>query len=519
MSEAMTLRASPNSGFRSSCLKRSLVPLLTLATVLTGGCSRPDTMDTVRAEGVLHVITRNAPSVYYEDREGPTGYDYELASRFADHLGVELRVRLAEGNSEILPVMDQGYAHIGLTGLSENNGWEGRFRTLANGLTSKSVVIYHRGEEHPTDVKALAGSDTMVHLAGETNHLRHVETIRERLPSFLYSVHPDLDAAGILERVESGEFRVAVVDANELALNHVFYPNVKRAFTISEEEAITWLFPLAHDNSLYKEAKAFLAEIRADGTLAHLRERFYGHLGQLGYVGSLTFERHLSERLPQYIDLFRAHGDKTGVDWRLLAAMGYQESNWREDAVSPTGVRGLMMLTRTTAKYVGIDNRLSPEQSIEGGARYFRRVHRQIPDAVPEPDRTWFALASYNVGFGHLQDARQLTRAAGRNPNRWLDVKEFLPLLSQKEWYSKTRFGYARGHEPVIYVQNIRRYYDVLAHRFDLRPDSPTVARATTGDLVLPSAGDQYSVESSTAVTQETTLLLPREMGITPPTL
>lgn len=497
--------------------------LVLLYGSVLSGCSRPDTLATVKAEGVLHVITRNAPSIYYKDREGSTGFDYELAQRFADHLGVELRVRLVDGNSEILDVLDNGYAHIGFTGLSLAHDWNGRFRTLANGLTSGSVVIYHRGLDDRFDsLESLAERDITLHAAAETNHLPHLEQLQTDFPQLNYRIHDGLDAAGILERVESGELPAAIVDANELALNHVFYPNVKRAFAVSDEESIAWLFPVSNDGSLYREARAFFDDIREDGTLAHIRERFYGHLDQLGYVGALTFEKHIRDRLPQYQDLFRTWGDETGIDWRLLAAIGYQESNWRRNAVSPTGVRGLMMLTRNTASHIGIDNRLSAEQSIEGGARYFRQVLGMIPDDVSEPDRTWFALASYNVGFGHLEDARRLAESAGRNPHRWLDVKEFLPLLSQKEWYSQTRHGYARGHEPVLYVQNIRRYYDVLARRFDrITEVAPTtIARSDNGELLPPTDMHDYRVNrEQRGQEQETTLVLPREMGITPPTL
>jgi membrane-bound lytic murein transglycosylase F len=181
-----------------------------------------------------------------------------------------------------------------------------------------------------------------------------------------------------------------------------------------------------------------------------------------------------------------------------------------------------MMLTRNTASHVGISNRLNPEQSIKGGARYFREVRGMIPDDVKEPDRTWFALASYNVGYGHLEDARRLTESGGRDPDRWMDVKEFLPLLSQKKWYSKTRYGYARGHEPVLYVQNIRRYYDVLARRFDeVTGTEPTrVASPETGGLQPPAELLDYRVHRDRrGGERETTLVLPREMGITPPTL
>lgn len=494
------------------------VSLLLVVTSQLSGCSRPDTLETLKAEGVLHVITRNAPTIYYEDQDGPTGYDYELAHRFAEHLGVELRVRLVPGNADILQVLDRGYAHIGFTGLAINEEWDGRFQTIGNGLTSESIVIYHRDLSRPADFQALTETATTLHVAGDSNHIRHLQaqSVSETLPEI--EVHPGLDAAGVLERVEDGRFTAAVIDANELALNHVYFPNVMRAFSMAREEDIAWLFPVRHDDSLVLAAQAFLDELRDNGTLAQIRERFYGHLDRLNYVGARTFDLHVEERLPEFKPFFQQFGDEFGVDWRLLAAIGYQESNWRPDAVSPTGVRGLMMLTLNTAKYIGVDNRLDPVESISGGARYFRRVHARISDQVPEPDRTWFALASYNVGSGHLEDARQLTKNAGRDPDRWMDVKEFLPLLSQKEWYSQTRFGYARGNEPVTYVQNIRRYYDVLARLHELSPEAGTLLALDESLDLMDDELDSHLPGDGLPAT-EMTLVLPREMGAPPPTL
>jgi membrane-bound lytic murein transglycosylase F len=150
------------------------------------------------------------------------------------------------------------------------------------------------------------------------------------------------------------------------------------------------------------------------------------------------------------------------LDWRLLAAIGYQESHWDPDAASVTGVRGVMMLTQRTATQLGVTDRLDPEQSIEGGARYFKQMRKRLPGRIPEPDRSWMALAAYNMGMGHLRDARKLTQQQGGNPDRWQDVNERLPLLSQEKYYRETRYGYARGYEARQYVENIRRYYDAL---------------------------------------------------------
>tara|TARA_R110002110_G_scaffold205818_1_gene417972 strand:+ start:13343 stop:14893 length:1551 start_codon:yes stop_codon:yes gene_type:complete len=483
----------------------------TLALLTLSGCSQPSTLQEIRNEGVLHVITRVAPSIYYEGRNGPTGYDYELTKLFAEELGVELRLRVAEDNTEVLSVLSKDFAHIGLAGLSAQPLFENQYKTLPTGIKAQSIVVYNRDVERPEALGDLAGQ--ILHLVSDSNHEYQLQVLTDAAPDIHWQVHPGLDAAGVLARVETGELSYAIVSSNELELNHVFFPQVKQGFALGEAKELAWLFPANQDDSLITAAKAFIEKMQADGTIAQLSERFYGHLDHLNYVGARTFMHHVENRLPNYETLFRDNASIFSMDWRLLAAIGYQESHWRPNAVSPTGVRGLMMLTRNTANYIGINNRLDAEESIQGGAKYFRMVHEKIPERIAEPDRTWFALASYNVGYGHLEDARKLTEGAGKNPDRWMDVKEFLPLLAQKEWYKKTRFGYARGHEPVLYVQNIRRYYDVLARMMKPAEDTPTTDSSFVG-LEQGSAGGGLPEEGA-----DMRAGLPPELGMIPPTL
>ena len=488
--------------------------LASVALVLTA-CSKPSSLETVRQQGALHFMATNSPSVYFEGRDGPTGLEYELAKRFADELGVELRVRVADSQAEMFSVLDRGYTHLGAAGIALNDERQTRYQVVNTHLEVQSIVIFHRSADRPRELTDLLAQPP--HIVGSSNHSYWLEQLQQSHPELRWVEHANLDTAGLLERVESGEFPVAVIDSTELALNHVYYPNVLRAFELSEPTPIVWLLPANLDDSIASAAEAFFERASEDGSLAQLHERFYGHLDRLNYVGARTFVHHVRHRLPTYEQWFQDYAEEYGLDWRLLAAIGYQESHWRPNAVSPTGVRGLMMLTRNTAAYIGINNRLDPEQSIKGGARYFTMVHRKIPERIPEPDRTWFALASYNVGFGHLEDARRLTEMGGRDPDRWMDVKDFLPLLAQKEWYTRTRFGYARGHEPVVYVQNIRRYYDVLAWMKEPSADADTFAHFDRFDA-LPD-DDQLALpldETDTVIQRGG---LPRALSQTPPTL
>jgi len=150
------------------------------------------------------------------------------------------------------------------------------------------------------------------------------------------------------------------------------------------------------------------------------------------------------------------------MDWHLLAAVAYQESYWNPLATSPTGVRGMMMLTLPTAREMGVDDRLDAAQSLRGGARYLKNIKRRLPGDIHEPDRTWLALAAYNIGMGHLEDARVITERQGGDPHLWRDVIKALPLLQKSKHFQNTRYGYARGLEAATYVQNIRHYYSIL---------------------------------------------------------
>jgi membrane-bound lytic murein transglycosylase F len=172
--------------------------------------------------------------------------------------------------------------------------------------------------------------------------------------------------------------------------------------------------------------------------------------------------RHLQSRLPLYQKWFEEAAAQTSEDWRLLAAIGYQESKWTPGALSASGAKGLMQLSSDTAAAAKMTNPNDARQSIFAGARVLKKIYEKIPAHVSEPDRTWFALAAYNIGYGHLEDARVLAQKAGRDPDSWDDVREFLPLLEQEAWYTQTLNGYARGWEPVRYVDNVRGYRDLL---------------------------------------------------------
>ncbi len=442
---------------RSACWLSAIGILL-----LLGGCAEePSALERVQAEGVLRVITRNSPATYFQDRNGETGFEYELVKRFADDLGVELQIQTADNLNELFSRLGkEGGPSLAAAGLVESEGRRSMARFSTPYLDVTPQIIYRNGQRRPTRVEDLIGKRIMV-LRG-SSHAEQLAALKVQQPELNYEESSAVEVVDLLRMVDEGQIDLTLVDSNELAMNQVYFPNVRVAFDLGDAQHLAWAVAPGEDASLLQAINNFLERAQENGSLQRLKDRYYGHVDVLGYVGAYTFAQHLQQRLPRYEKHFRQAAQVNNLDWRLLAAMGYQESLWQPNATSKTGVRGLMMLTLRTAQAMGVSDRLNPKQSIDGGAKYIVHVKEQLPESIQEPDRTWFALAAYNVGGGHLEDARKLTEAEGLDPNKWLDVQKILPRLAQKQWYSKTRYGYARGGEPVHFVRNIRRYYDIL---------------------------------------------------------
>jgi membrane-bound lytic murein transglycosylase F len=428
--------------------------------LMLAACGKPTSLlEQIQSRNELVVITRNSPTTYYMGADGPAGFEYELASRFAEHLGVELHIVVSPSFNDILPRVARGDAHLAAAGLTvtEKRREKVRFGPVYQEITPQ--LIYRRGSVRPRTIDDLDGHLEVV--AG-SSHVERLEALRDEHPDLSWKENEELESEDLLSMVWQQLIDYTIADSNELAINQRFYPELKPAFDISKPRKLAWAFTRKDDDSLYNAAVDFFDQLEENGLLEQLIERFYGHIIDFDYVGTRRYQAHIEQRLPPYQDVFKQAARLVDMDWRLIAAIGYQESHWDADAVSPTGVRGLMMLTQAAARDLGIEDRLDPVQSILGGARYFERMWQKIPERIAEPDRTWLALAAYNVGYGHLEDARVLTQKNGGDADKWVDVKENLPLLSQKKWYKQTRYGYARGREPVRYVENIRSYYDIL---------------------------------------------------------
>ncbi len=439
--------------------------LITLALILVTSCEKKSKsqLEQIQQRGFIKIYTRMAPTTMYIGDGGFTGFEFELVKQFADFLNVDVQITTENDLGKMLQDLERGHADLIAAGLTITKEREKRIRFAPPYQDIVSKLVYKQGQRRPRDFSQL---DDGLMVMANSSHSAILKQVKQAYPEVSWQESSKLGAPELLEKVLDGSIKYTIVDSNDLELARQIEPELAVAFSASKTQQLAWAMAKTNDDSLYAKSIEFFAKVRANGTLDFLLERYYGHLKQFDYVDSREFHRAIDSRLPELKNYF-IEAAQNDLDWRFLAAMGYQESHWKADARSPTGVRGLMMLTQSTAKQMGIKNRLDAEQSIIGGANYFRLMQKKIPKRIQKPDRNWFALAGYNVGFGHLEDARRLAQSQGENADKWQVIKNYLPLLRQKKWYSKTRFGYARGNEPVRYVRNIRQYYAVLVQLFN----------------------------------------------------
>jgi len=412
----------------------------------------------------LIFVTHNGPTTYFLNGENQaTGIEYDLATLFVKDYAPEYKVKflLVNSVSEVIPSLLKGNAHIAAANLTVTHMRQELVQfSKPYQETQEQLIFNNETNTQPKNFDELIGKKIAVPIG--TSYAERLGQLQKKNPNLHWQAIKKINSESLVEEVASGILDYTVVDSYLVDVMQNYYPNLAVAMPIGEPEKIAWALPKNADPILVKKVNAFFDSIHKDGTLRNLLDRYYGSSNRLNSEDINNFLELTNTLLPKYKQLFKQAQDLTGLDWRLLAALSYRESHWNTFSTSPTNVRGLMMLTDSTADLMGVTDRLDPKQSIPAGAKYLVKMIDTIPDRIPEPDRTYMALAAYNIGYAHVEDARVLAQRMKLNPDSWNDIKKTLVMLNNPEYYSTAKYGYASGGAPVIFVESIRSYQRIL---------------------------------------------------------
>lgn len=439
-----------------------VISLGALGFYIVSGLRWNDQWDQITQRGHLKVAVRESEGVYWPTGQSFSGFEHDLLLELEQQLNLPIQIFAVRDMDDLYRALEVGAVDMALPATSFYN--ENVPQSLPYSSTRIGLVKTTKSVQEQPQVRI-----------GILDPLAHNDILNKVLKTQPNSAavyeHGRLSAE-LFTLVNMSELEAALVDERDFKLQQNAFSSLTFEALDLPERPISILFQPNHDQSLMAKVNDILQMFQHSELLTRMTDRYLGNALEFDYVDNLTFEKHMKARLPQYEALFRKYAQAHNMDWRLLAAVAYQESHWRAKATSPTGVRGMMMVTLTTAAEVGITNRLDPEQSIKAGAQYFNSLKNRVPSRITEPDRTWLALAAYNVGAGHVEDARKITELLGGNPDIWIDVRKHLPKLALKDYYPWTKYGYARGSEPVVYVANIRRFYEKLKTAYPALDDS-----------------------------------------------
>jgi membrane-bound lytic murein transglycosylase F len=429
-----------------------------------GGSPKHSLLQKIKDKKRLDVVILNSPTVYYIGPQGPLGFEYDLLKAYADYIGVELNLIVVHTVEQALAKSKEHVGDLTAAGLSITEQRKEQFMFGPQYYTVQEQLVCNRKMRNdgtfPKDIEDLV--DLKIVVGEGTSYVQTLKDLQnEELKELKFETTDKYSTQQLLKMAWKREIDCSVADSNIFSINQRYYPELSRAMVLSDRKALAWILRPG-DTSVKKSLYEWLNIYERSGKMAELRDRYYSFLNLFDYYDTKVFYKRLKKRLPKYIKYFKEAAKQEGIPWGLLAAQSYQESHWNPRAKSHTGVRGMMMLTLKTAKQMGVKNRMDAVQSIFGGAKYLASIEKRFPKEIKGANRWAFTLAAYNVGMGHIHDAQVLARKLNKNPYSWSDIKTVLPLLSQKRYYKHLKYGYARGSEPVKYVESILHYVDMI---------------------------------------------------------
>ena len=427
-------------------------------------------LDKIKAKKRLDVVILDAPVVYYVGSDDHQGFEYDLLSDYAESMELELNLTVVHTVKQALEFTRRGYGDLTAASLSVDKARleEFKFGPYYHSVNEELIChnsIYKR-KLFPKELNDL--KELNITIGKDTSAEQTLENIKSKVDGFHFTTEQGSSTEELLKKVWKKEIDCTVADTHIFSISQRYYPELISTMKLTPKLNLGWILRQG-DDSLNESLFRWLNKYERAGKMAELHNFYYGFLKIFDYYDTKVFYKRVKRALPKYKQLFKNAGEKYNIPWIILAAQSYQESHWKPNAKSYTGVRGMMMLTNDTAKLLGVKNRLSIQESIDGGAKYFNMMRERFPDDLEGKNLWAFTLAAYNVGLGHVYDAQKLAKKLHKNPNSWNDLKTILPLLTQKKYNKNLKHGYARGNEPVHYVDAIQHYYDIIVkHELEL---------------------------------------------------
>ncbi len=434
---------------------------LYLTILVLNGCSNEASkLEKIKTNEVLRVAIIAHPPHYFNNRDEKRGYDFDLVYHYATKIGVKLKIIEATDSKKIVSLLEQNRVDIGITG-SMPDSLIGNTKNAITYNDSEWYLIGNRKNKFlPKSISEIKPNTIILGSNSNANFI--IDEMKKIHESIVFKKFKSNDLKKVLAEINNDNSKFGIINSDIYAYYQYLYPETKVIFTLPKKYPSRWLIKDNKELSFMYSINNFFIVLKKNANLKKIREIYFEHLDKFDYIDVSYYLNRINKKLPSYKKYFKKTAKYTVLDPRMVAAVSYQESHWNRKARSPTGVRGMMMLTLDTAERVGVKNRLNAKQSIYGGAKYLEILYKSFSNNIQEIDRLYFTLAAYNIGLGHLKDARSITKAQGGDPNEWNSVKKHLPKLSQKKWYRKTKHGFARGQEPIEFIRRVMLYYDIL---------------------------------------------------------
>lgn len=416
------------------------------------------TLQRIQKTGQITVVTRNNAQCYYLYRDQAMGFEYEMAQAFADYLGVRLQVKVVDRWEDMVAALNSGSAAFIAASTPIIPNWQTEVAFSDGYMEVEQQIIAHRKNSNIKNAADLSGKTVDIR-KGTAYQYRLVE-LKDQGIDLSIRLHDDLPTEELIQKVADEEIDFTIANSNIISINRRNFPGAVPTGSINDRLQLGWaVYPKSSE--LLASINQFFETIKKSGQFDSIYNKYYGDSEDFDYVDLEAFHQRVKDRLSRYSPFIKAAAKKHGFDWRLIAAQIYQESHLNPWAKSHAGAKGLMQILPATGESLGINDPFDPVQNINAGVQHLKNLFEHF-ETAKGTDRLLIALAAYNIGQGHIQDARKLAKKKGLDPNKWESLSETLPLLQFKKYYHNATYGFCRGTEPIRYIKQIMIYYDVL---------------------------------------------------------